>query len=72
MTAISLSVFAVSSAVQLLPDAAGVKAPFIEGSTHYYIEDLSVHAKYSLSIFDNVLGIPREVWLTNGTSIAAY
>lgn len=69
--AISLSVFAVSSAVQLVPLAAGVKAPFVEGGTHYYIEDLSVHAKYSLSIFDNVLGVPREVWLTNGTSIAA-
>ena len=69
--AISLGTFVVSSAVQLLPLAAGVKAPFIRGDTHYYIEDLSIHSKYSLSIFDNVLGVPREVWLSHDTTIAA-
>jgi hypothetical protein len=71
ITAVSAGTFVAASAVQLLPLLAGVKAPFVQGGTHYYVQQLSTHAKYSLPITDNVFGIPREVWLAPGVTIAA-
>ena len=62
--------FVVASAVQLLPLAAGAKAPFLNTSANYYVESLAVHEKYSLSFLSNVLGVPRESWLPASINLA--
>jgi hypothetical protein len=64
--------FLFASAVQVLPYLAGLKAPFVGGQSHYYIEQLSVHAKYSLPFLENVVGIPQsKQYLAPGITLAA-
>ena len=72
MTAIvSGSAFIAVSAVQLVRYAFGAKAPFVGGGAAYYIEQLSVHRKYSLGFLEGVVGTPRELYLPPGTAIGA-
>ena len=68
---VSGATFIAASAVQLVPYALGAKAPFVGGGAAYYIEQLSVHRKYSLSFLDGVVGTPRELYLLPGTTIGA-
>ena len=69
---VSALVFVLASAVQLIPYAAGAKAPFVSGGSHYYIQQLSVHAKYSLPLQDDVLGVPQATrYLSPDVTIAA-
>lgn len=65
---IALAVFATASAVELFPLAAGIKAPFAESGSKFYIQGLAIHAKYSEPLIRNVLGVPTEDWST--TSLA--
>ena len=69
--AIATTTFVLASAVQLVPLLAGSKAPFLDASSSFYIESLAVHAKYSLSLVSNVLGMPREAWLPAGLHMGA-
>jgi hypothetical protein len=72
--AVALVTFALCSAVQLVPLALGASAPFLQPGQSYYIESLLVHAKYSLPFLENVVGIPREIYLPPGihVSFAAF
>jgi hypothetical protein len=67
---ISLAVFVPLSAVQLVPYAVGARAPFVAGGGSYYIEQLSIHRKYSLPFWDGVAGVPRETYLPGPTGVA--
>lgn len=69
--ALAAPTFVLASAVQLVPLAAGAKAPFLDSAANFYIESLSVHAKYSLPFAQDVLGVPRETWLAPGVHLGA-
>jgi hypothetical protein len=71
VTRVAMVVFLAASAVQILPLLAGINAPFVRGNTHYYVQELATHARYSSSFFDSMLGVPREVWTTPEITIAA-
>jgi hypothetical protein len=68
---VALATFLAASAVQLVPTVAGESAAYAGGSQHYFIQGLSIHAKYSLPFRDNALGIPRELYLDPSLSITA-
>jgi len=71
---IAAAAFLALAAVQLIPYLLGAKAPFVGGGGSYYIEQLSIHEKYSLPFLDGVAGAPREIYLpgTQGVGSAAF
>ena len=71
VAAVAGAVFAVASAVELLPLWRGAAAPFVTGAQRYYIEGLDIHAKYSLPFILGVAGVPREHWLDPSVHLAA-
>jgi hypothetical protein len=64
--------FVIGSAVELIPFAAGVSAPFVSGGSRLYIQGLAIHAKYSESLFHTIIGIPTEDWTTHNLAGAPY
>ena len=57
---IAAGVFLLASAAQLLPTLAGARGAYTEGGASYYIEQLSIHERYSLPIVKTILGEPVE------------
>ncbi|MFL5735923.1 MAG: hypothetical protein ACJ76P_01120 [Actinomycetota bacterium] len=68
---VSLLAFIAASAVELVPLMRGGAAPFVGGGESYYIEQLSIHQKYSLPFIQGVAGMPREDWLDTNVNFAA-
>lgn len=67
--AIAFGVLLVTSAVQVVPTLAGLRAPFTS-SGDLYISQLAIHAKYSLPFLDGVLGVPREQYVNGSVHLA--
>jgi hypothetical protein len=68
---VGITVFLCASAVEIVPTLAGQRAPFAGSGQRYAIQDIAIHAKYSLPLADNILGIPRELYLDPSMSLAA-
>lgn len=59
---VALGVFVLASAAQILPNLAGSRGAYTEGGASYYIEQLSIHERYSEPLAGTVLGEPVEDW----------
>jgi hypothetical protein len=69
---VAAAVFTLASAVELLPLAAGVRAPFVDTGSRFYIQSLAIHAQYSEPFMRNVVGIPTEDWSRSNLAGGSY
>jgi hypothetical protein len=67
---VTMMVFALTSAVQLVPWLLGASAAFAGGATTLAIAALSEHVKYSLPFAQGLVGVPREAWLPPGSTLS--
>ena len=68
---VTMVVFILTSAVQLVPWLFGARTTFAGGATTLAIAALSEHIKYSLPFAQGLVGVPRETWLLPGSNLSA-
>ncbi|MHB8469971.1 MAG: hypothetical protein ACYDCH_09485 [Gaiellaceae bacterium] len=70
-TLAALAVLVAASAVELVPTLAGLRPPYVSGGTHFYIQQLAIHAKYATPFVDAVFGLPEAArYLVPGFSLS--